>query len=79
MIDCGFGKNGANGCDGAYTYAYVKTVADSGMGLTAEVACTLHLYIHMEISQATYPYKNTAPTLTCPNNLDVYNKGAKVR
>merc|ERR1712127_491492 len=63
LIDCGFGKNGANGCDGAYTYAYVKTVADSGMGLTAE---------------ATYPYKNTAPTLTCPNNLDVYNKGAKV-
>ena len=37
LVDCGFGKNGANGCDGAYTYAYIKYLADTGMDLLAEV------------------------------------------
>merc|ERR1712029_754612 len=49
---------GANGCNGAYTYSYIKTLADSGLDLTAE---------------ATYPYKNTDPALTCPA-LDHYNQ-----
>merc|ERR1712012_1072795 len=43
-------------------YSYIKTLADSGLDLTAE---------------ATYPYKNTNPALTCPA-LDHYNQGAKV-
>merc|ERR1711981_263759 len=47
---------------GAYTYSYIKTIADDGLDLTAE---------------ATYPYKNTDPTLTCPA-VDHYNQGAKV-
>merc|ERR1712013_598389 len=62
LVDCGFQQNGANGCNGAYTYSYIKTLADSGLDLTAE---------------ATYPYKNTNPALTCPA-LDHYNQGAKV-
>jgi hypothetical protein len=62
LVDCGYQKNGANGCNGAYTYSYIKTIADEGLDLTAE---------------ATYPYKNTDPTLTCPAT-DHYNQGAKV-
>jgi len=62
LVDCGYQQNGANGCNGAYTYSYIKTLADSGLDLTAE---------------ATYPYKNTNPALTCPA-LDHYNQGAKV-
>ena len=62
LVDCGYQKNGANGCNGAYTYSYIKTIADSGLDLTAE---------------ATYPYKNTSPALTCPA-ADHYNQGAKV-
>merc|ERR1712210_283413 len=62
LVDCGYQKNGANGCNGAYTYSYIKTLADSGLDLTAE---------------ATYPYKNTDPALTCPT-VDHYNQGAKV-
>jgi len=62
LVDCGYQKNGANGCNGAYTYSYIKTIADEGLDLTAE---------------ATYPYKNTDPSLTCPA-VDHYNQGAKV-
>merc|ERR1719385_309149 len=62
LVDCGYQQNGANGCNGAYTYSYIKTLADSGLDLTAE---------------ATYPYKNSDPALTCPA-LDHYNQGAKV-
>ena len=47
---------------GQAIHSYIKTVADSGLDLTAE---------------ATYPYKNTNPALTCPS-LDHYNQGAKV-
>merc|ERR1711962_1932431 len=63
LVDCGYGKNGANGCDGAYTYAYIKYLADTGMDLLAE---------------ATYPYKNEEPALKCPRGLPSYNRGAKV-
>ena len=62
LLDCGYQQNGADGCDGASIHSYIKTVADSGLDLTAE---------------ATYPYKNTNPALTCPS-LDHYNQGAKV-
>merc|ERR1711881_671643 len=52
----------ATGVFGAYSYSYIKTIADDGLDLTAE---------------ATYPYKNTDPALTCPA-VDHYNQGAKV-
>ena len=51
------------GCNGAYTYSYLKTAADSGLGLTHE---------------STYPYLNNKPKLTCPSGLAAYNQGAKV-
>ena len=51
------------GCNGAYTYSYLKTTADSGLGLTHE---------------STYPYLNKEPKLTCPSGLAAYNQGAKV-
>jgi len=47
FVDCGYGQNGANGCDGAAPHAYVKWSKDSAMGL---------------VHESTYPYKNTAPT-----------------
>ena len=63
LVDCGYEKNGASGCNGAYTYSYLKTVADSGLGLTHE---------------SNYPYLNTDPNLYCPSGLETYNQGAKV-
>ena len=24
LVDCGYGQNGASGCNGAYTYSYLK-------------------------------------------------------
>ena len=62
LVDCGYNKNGAAGCNGAWTYSYLKTAADSGLGLTHE---------------STYPYLNTSPKLTCPT-VEAYNQGAKV-
>ena len=62
IVDCGYGKNGARGCNGASTYAYIKYVADTSLALTHE---------------STYPYLNTSPKLTCPTNLKAYNTGAK--
>merc|ERR1712061_724406 len=63
IIDCGYGKNGARGCNGAHTSAYIKYVADTSLALTHE---------------STYPYLNKAPKLTCPTGLKAYNTGAKV-
>ena len=37
--------------------------------------CISHVFLL--IDKATYPYKNTNPSLTCPA-LDHYNQGAKV-
>lgn len=62
LVDCGYQKNGASGCNGAYSFSYIKTIADEQLDLAAE---------------ATYPYKNTNPSLTCPA-LNHYNQGAKV-
>ena len=63
FIDCGYGQNGAAGCDGAPPHAYVKWAADNvERGL-------LH--------EAVYPYTNTEPSLTCPD-LPPYSQGAEV-
>merc|ERR1719264_472619 len=51
LVDCGYQKNGASGCDGAWPFSYIKTIAEEQIDLTAE---------------ATYPYQNTNPSLTCP-------------
>jgi len=47
LVDCGYGKNGASGCNGAWTYSYLQTVADSGLGLGHE---------------SNYPYKSALGT-----------------
>ena len=62
LVDCGYQQNGANGCNGAPSYSYIKYVADSSLELTHE---------------STYPYLNTAPLLTCPTT-EPYNTGAKI-
>merc|ERR1719481_163866 len=62
LVDCGYGQNGANGCDGAPSYSYIKLVADTGLELTHE---------------SSYPYLNKEPRLTCPNTTP-YRVGAKV-
>jgi len=51
FVDCGYGQNGADGCDGATPHAYVKTWSDGGLTLAHETQ---------------YGYKgtvNTCPTL----------------
>merc|ERR1711872_460958 len=63
FVDCAYGQNGANGCNGAYPHAYAKWAGDRDDGLAHE---------------SSYPYLNTKPKLTCPANLPVYNQGAKV-
>ena len=62
LIDCGYdGQDGsARGCDGAVTNAYLKLVADTGLGLAHE---------------ATYPYLNDQPKLQCPTGLEPYEVG----
>ena len=76
LVDCGYGQNGASGCNGAYTYSYLKvstqivylpstisthqTVSDSGLGLTHE---------------STYPYK--AAVASCPS-VDTYNQARRI-
>ena len=79
LVDCGYDGKRAKGCNGAATFAYVKWAADSKDDLTAEVTLCQSLALFHRSSQATYPYKNTSPTLTCPTSLAHYNKGAKVR
>jgi len=63
LLDCGYGRFGAGGCRGAHPHAYLEWLKRSNKDLLAE---------------ATYPYKNTEPALTCPTGLPSYNRGAKV-
>ena len=63
MLDCGYGQFGANGCDGARTYAYLAWAAANKIEFTHE---------------SNYPYQSTDSTFQCPANLPVYNQGARV-
>merc|ERR1712168_905893 len=63
LVDCGYGQNGANGCDGAPPHAYAKWAGDNKLELAHE---------------SQYPYLNTSPNLQCPANLPVYNQGARI-
>jgi len=67
ILDCGYGKNGARGCNGAGTQSYIKYVADNSASWK---------FTH----ESTYPYKNKNPSLTCPSSsvAKPYNTGAKV-
>merc|ERR1711973_719941 len=63
LVDCGYKKNNANGCNGAPPHAYAKWLGDNKVGLAHE---------------SQYPYLNKNPKLYCPANLPVYNQGARV-
>ena len=62
LIDCGFGENGAAGCEGAGLSSYLKLIKKTDLELTHE---------------NTYPYLNRNPKLTCPT-VEPYFQGAKV-
>jgi len=63
VVDCGYGQNGANGCDGAAPHAYLKWADDNKIRLAHE---------------SQYPYKNTETNYQCPNNLPFYNQGVRI-
>jgi len=63
FIDCAYGINGANGCNGAPSMAYLKWVTDNQKDLAHE---------------SQYPYLNLSPKLKCANPMPVYRQGAKV-
>jgi len=63
LVDCGYGHNWANGCDGAQAFSYAKYAADYKIELAHE---------------SQYPYLNLEPNLYCPANLPTYNQGARV-
>ena len=62
LIDCGYGENGAAGCEGAGLSSYLKLIKNTDLELTHE---------------NTYPYLNRNPKLTCPT-VEPYFQGAKV-
>ena len=55
LIDCGFGHRGANGCKGASLDSYLDWLVRSRVSL---------------VTEETYPYRFTDPSLTCPGDLD---------
>merc|ERR1711872_491198 len=63
MVDCGYGINGANACNGAAPHAYLKWAGDELVKFASE---------------EQYPYAGSSPSLTCPDNLPVFNQGAEI-
>ncbi len=62
FVDCGYGQEGAAGCNGAQIYSYGKYWADNSKTLSHE---------------SLYAYKNTDTDYTC-SNLDEYKMGAQI-
>jgi len=62
LIDCAYGNDGANACDGSSTHSYLKWTSENEGELTHE---------------SLYPYLNTDPNLVCPK-LNDHRRGAKV-
>ena len=62
FVDCGYGQEGAAGCNGAQIYSYGKYWADNSKTLSHE---------------SLYSYKNTDTDYTC-SNLDEYKMGAQI-
>jgi hypothetical protein len=69
LIDCGYGKGGARGCNGAPAHAYLDYFANK---LGRRGAVTVSLY-----AEALYPFLNTKPRLTCPT-LAAYRRKARL-
>jgi len=62
LVDCGYRKNYANGCNGAQMYSYTKWIVENRRKLSHENA---------------NPYLNTSPKLRCPRE-NPYRQGAQV-
>merc|ERR1719360_46125 len=62
FVDCGYGQEGAAGCNGAQIYSYGKYWADNSKTLSHE---------------SLYAYKDTDTDYTC-SNLDEYKMGAQI-
>ena len=63
FLDCGYGQNGASGCNGAYGYSYAKWAETNGSSLSHE---------------SQYTYQDTDTTGVCPSSLEYYNQGVKI-
>jgi len=62
LVDCGYRKHHANGCNGAQCYSYTKWIIENKRELMHE---------------SDYPYLNTNPKYRCPRTKP-YRQGAKV-
>ena len=62
LVDCGYNKNYAYGCNGAQCYSYTKWMVDNERELMKE---------------EDYPYLNRRPKLRCPRTKP-FRQGAKV-
>jgi len=63
LLDCGFQKEGANGCNGAPIQSYITWASKTGLQLTHE---------------NYYPYKAARSTQGCRHDVKTYNQGAKI-
>ena len=64
LVDCAYGKYGANGCNGANPYAYAKWLPEQGGQMPHETS---------------YPYLGSSPKLNCNSApTTMWNSGAKV-
>ena len=66
LVDCAYGSNGANGCNGARLDSYPDYMADTAGGTLPH--------------QNSYGYSGMSPTLECPSESDApkWNPGYKV-
>lgn len=65
LVDCGYNGQDMNGCHGANSGSYGKVFAAKLAGQSPH--------------EATYPYMDTQPKLSCPSGVSVYNSGAFVK
>ncbi len=65
IVDCGFNGKDMNGCEGAHSGSYGRIFASNLKGQGPH--------------EATYPYLDTQPKLSCPSGKAVYNSGAVVK
>jgi len=65
IVDCGYNGQDMNGCHGAHSGSYGRVFAGKLAGQSPH--------------EATYPYLDTQPKLSCPSGVSVYNSGASVK
>ncbi len=65
IVDCGYNGKDMNGCHGAHSGSYGRVFAGKLAGQSPH--------------EATYPYLDTQPKLSCPSGVSVYNSGAFVK